>query len=414
MQDFVLSLQAKLDQGEEAAAQALVAAEQPTGSAKYPLGLAVLALARRAPPDVLRHAQAAQALAPDDPLPHHYLMLGAAAAGDLTSAVTHGQAALSRGGGSPIALAQICLSAARIPEAEALFRQALQKTPRDVPALQGLAMCLLAQDNARGAIRELARAHMAQPGDASSLTQIVDVLAQIGKLFGAIAAARTLLDENPPADVAALLHLSILRFTTELAAQLPQRKAKTEAELADAAKALLHASESQPRPFRFQVVRALIDAERYAQVRAAISDLTEDTHKSVERAELLVLQSYLADHDGMPEQALTLLRTALRFDSSRSDAAAIAVGLVLDPLQARLSEAEAAVAIEELLALLDPAARLRDPRLLVQLARHAERTGRRPEALHHVQQATALAAAAQDQRMQTLCIHLLKTLSESR
>ena len=404
MQEFVRAIEGLLAEGHVAEARARSEAAPEAGQAA--LGRALIALHEKDAASLVLHAGQASARMPGEALPLHLLMIGEGILGHTDAAVVAGRQALGLGidASRRVAIGHVLLGAGHWDEAHAVFAAAIDAPAARVEALVGMGLCLGQRHEPAEAARAFAQALTAQPADRRPLAGVLHLLRSLGESLGAIQAAQLLLEEPLPAETQVLLRLTIYQLTLTLPA-LPLRRS-FEPERRAAAKALAASVPPVGRALKILVVRALLDGGSTTEARALLGDLLEEVHNRQERAELLVLQGYLADREGQPAHALTFLQTALRLDGARADAAAVGVALLLDQ-----ADGDITGRVRELLSLVTPEARARSVGLLLQEARHDHRQGAMTSARERVQEARALAHTADDMAMVATCDELLASLS---
>ena len=329
MDEFIKQLSALFSLGDEAAASALIDSYRELDPACYEVGLAAAALRRRDAQECRLHAELAQKLDPDDPLPLHYLSAAAALDGDPTAAEQYARRAVERGGStkSRLMLANLLISVGKVADAEELLRKILRREPNHSEALLGLGVVRGRLGDHGEAIRLLAQSFELRPEDATPIQALIDLFANMGRVVGAIASLRAVQEQKPPEMLRSTLDLVQLELSRMLAEQYPARSVIPGAD--EVVDSLLRTSSSRPARVRLRVAATMTEIGRLSEAGSLLSSLARQSLSSEERGQLLFLRGQLAEREERPGDALFDYVAAVEVDRQRGDAYCNALAMLL-------------------------------------------------------------------------------------
>lgn len=388
--DFIQDLEHALTADDAARAEALItaaAADPEHGVVRRELGRAAVSAHDKDAALTQRHAQAAAALAPQEPLCHQYLAVAALMRGDRAAAESHARDAADRAarsaavndrGGSRRSLGwlgNILLGSNKVAEAEAVYRQMLELDPADEQALNGVGACRYKQQDVDGAVAAFARAYDAHPGEGGPIRSLMNLYGEAGRLLGAIALGNLHREQERSDEEHIALDLMLLQLTRLLVANHyppPGADADADGVIED----LLRRAARRPVRVQLGVARALLDCERYTQARELVTRLeSEPSLSATETGDLHYVRGLLLSHKSDVPGALEAYAAALEADPRRWDAACNATSLLL-----QRSDALALPQIAALIGRVPAHIKAAAPQLLFNEALYLRRTGQREAA----------------------------------
>ena len=375
MEDFLDHLANLTAQGHADAARALAAPFAAADPLRYHLGLASVAAASNDLAVLRTHAQAAGALAPEDPLALQARAMAALLAGDGEAAERFARQALNRDDSlrSRRGLANILARVGKLEDAERALRELVSRAPSDGHALKQLGRVRAQRGDEAGALTYFARAFAAQPTDMEAVELAVTLYRDAGWAIGALTLSRVTRQGIHPPEVNVLLDLVALMLMGRIAPDVPGRAA-FDATL-QAVTGLVEESARLSPMVQLRVARALVDSDRSSEALAVAQRVKGTVELPEERAELGYVRGLAHEKAGEDGAALAAYEAAVAADPRAWEAACNAVHLALKAEDVDRAGAVLARVPEEF-------KRLR-PQLLFNEAVWLVRSGRRAEAQAH-------------------------------
>jgi tetratricopeptide (TPR) repeat protein len=361
-------------QGHATHARTLADRSRERAPLAWHLGHAAIAAVLQDLPALTTHAEAAERLAPDDPLVLQALAMRAMLAGDGDEAERQARRALHRDE-SPRAqrgLANIQLRLGRLEDAERTLRELVSRAPSDGYAMKQLGKVRRLRGDEAGALAWFARAFAADPTDTEPVDLTIGMYREAGWPIGALVLSRVTREGVHPPEVGVLLDLVALVLMGRLSPDLPGREAFDAT--VPAVRGLVADSVDMPVMAQLRVARALVDSGKTTEALAILGRTASPAaaDASATLAEWRFVLGLAEEQRGDKDAALAAWEGAVEADPQAWEAACNASALAME-----LGHLERAAAV--LARVPTPLKRLR-PQLLFNEAVYCKNTGRHREA----------------------------------
>ena len=309
----------------------------------------------------------------------HLLATAYLASGDGDAALAHARKGVAADGGprSRSSLAGVLLGLRRFSDAAALLRQIASEEPKNHDVQLNLGIAAGQSGDYGGAITAFSRAFDLEPHDRRPLDYLMTMFGEIGRPMGALAALDLSRRDDQPGEISVLFGLATIHLFKQIAARFPGPGIAKDPD--EAVKRLMVDAIQRSPAVQLVAARTLADAGRLDEAKQLADRLDKIVVEPTERAGVLYLRGYLAEHARDRVGALAAYEEALATDPTRADAAANAISVLLED-----GSPAAFAKVQHLLDTVSPLHRAR-PELMFNESIYLARAGRIAEAKSKLQ-----------------------------